>query len=531
NVFVGLASLEIGKNEQSETAYRRAISLNPDQLLAWQGLGKYYERTQSWKDLAETLRKMMDLFVKTDEATKCAETLQKYVDLRRSHGTSEEVAEAISLYLPDSPYYPLLSTLPPPDQTAPTSTTVLASQVALHNSLPILEEIVSIEEKREKEYITKEVEKRRMRIGSSPLNILKQEVGREAWSSSKLPRLYGEIMGHPQASDELRRSTEAKLFRQRYSLLMATPVSGSTAQEKKTLRAEVEELVKGFVLLQIPDSLAWNVHLERYDCERLEDYPVAILQQYLKLLPSQSLSVMVRACLLYTGQSLVEDDEDKSEQKRQAKEDEEDEDEDAYNLALEGLPQNRTSIFAHRVMAAFYLNEEEWDQARIVAESGLALIRQSEKEYGGPLPLMQKAFNVCTAIALVYLFPPKHHLRAAGLLDDVLSSDVDNVQCLMARAMVYQYAQNWKSAEEIYHRVQGIMGSDDVDEGLEAREQAAWCTIQDGRAAERADEMKQVVDILDTLDYKEHQQARAWWRLGKAYWAIDCVSFALSGKY
>lgn len=38
-------------------------------------------------------------------------------------------------------------------------------------------------------------------------------------------------------------------------------------------------------------------------------------------------------------------------------------------------------------MAEFYLHEEDWDQARKVAESGLILLRQSEKDYGGPLLL------------------------------------------------------------------------------------------------------------------------------------------------
>ncbi|KIO22864.1 hypothetical protein M407DRAFT_27663, partial [Tulasnella calospora MUT 4182] len=280
-----------------------------------------------------------------------------------------------------------------------------------------------MEEKREKEFITKEVEKRRTRIGSSPLNILKLEVGREVWNSSKLPRLYGEVIGHPQTSDELRRSTEAKLLRQRHNLLTATPASGSTAQEKKSLQAEVEELVNGFVLLKIPDSLAWNAYIERCNYERLEDYPTSTLQQYLQLLPNENLCSMIKAFLLFHGQPLTEDEED-SDSEKQVKQEEEEE--DPFALALEGFSQNQNSIFAHRTMAEFYLNEEDWDQARKVAESGLILIRQSEKDYGGPLPLAQKAFNICIATALVYLFPPKHHLRAAGLLDDVLSVDPDN---------------------------------------------------------------------------------------------------------
>ena len=75
--------------------------------------------------------------------------------------------------------------LPEPDPTAPTSsTTTYAVQVSIHNSLPILEEIVSLTEFDEEEKIKKEVDRRRMRLGASRPEILKAEVGREIWESS-----------------------------------------------------------------------------------------------------------------------------------------------------------------------------------------------------------------------------------------------------------------------------------------------------------------------------------------------------------
>jgi len=39
------------------------------------------------------------------------------------------------------------------------------------------------------------------------------------------------------------------------------------AELKKTLAAEVQELVNGMVLLQIPDELAWLLFIDSRDCE------------------------------------------------------------------------------------------------------------------------------------------------------------------------------------------------------------------------------------------------------------------------
>jgi superkiller protein 3 len=94
--------------------------------------------------------------------------------------------EALSLLLPQSPYYSVLSNLPPADPTNPTGTTTMTTQMAMQDSLPVLEEIVSLAEKDEEEIITREVDKRRMRLGASGPEQLKREVGREVWATSQV---------------------------------------------------------------------------------------------------------------------------------------------------------------------------------------------------------------------------------------------------------------------------------------------------------------------------------------------------------
>jgi superkiller protein 3 len=97
-----------------------------------------------------------------------------------------QLSDALSLYLPDSPLYSTLSTLPVPDFTNPTSTTTFPSQVAIHNSLPTLEEIVSVTEADEKKTFDSEVAKRRTRLNAGSLRDVENEVTREVYGGSKV---------------------------------------------------------------------------------------------------------------------------------------------------------------------------------------------------------------------------------------------------------------------------------------------------------------------------------------------------------
>ena len=103
---------------------------------------------------------------------------------------------ALGLLLESSPLYTVLSTLPEPEPTAPTSTTTFAVQQAVYNSLPILEELVDLNEVEEMDVLKREVEKRRTRLGAPPLERLKLEVGLEVWEVSPVRlRLLGCSIG------------------------------------------------------------------------------------------------------------------------------------------------------------------------------------------------------------------------------------------------------------------------------------------------------------------------------------------------
>jgi len=84
----------------------------------------------------------------------------------------------------------------------------------------------------------------------------------------------------------------------------------------------------------------------------------------------------------------------------------------------------------------------------------------------------------------------------------------------MGRAYILQASKDWGAAAELFLRVNELL-PDDVDVGIRAREERAWCILQQGNGDVAANELKAVSEILDDLEGREVDQARCWWRVGK----------------
>ncbi|KAG6829553.1 hypothetical protein H0H92_004222 [Tricholoma furcatifolium] len=514
-VFLALSLLELGQYEKSEQIYQRATSLNPENPLAWQGISKYYERREEWEKYADSLLRLIELYKTLDDLVKCAESWQKLLELRRKRGTRLQVIEVLSLLLPHSPLYDALSALPVPNLTNPTSTTTLVAQTAVHHSLPHIEEVVRLVEIQEEETAKKEVEKRRTRLGAPSLEILKNEVGREVWGTSNLPTLYEEILNHPSTSDDLRRSTDAKLLRYKERYLHSIPNTPDFAQEKTRLLSQVDDMVKGVVILRIPDELAWSIYLEGLDCETVAGYDHTFIRQFIEQFPLSPASSLLRGYFLYMNIPLRDTDaEDDDEPVVKV------EDEDAFDIILNAFTAIPNTTIANRVLAELYLAELDYENAIKVAESGLELLNRLERNTGRKLPGVRIGYKVILATSLVHLFPPKHHLRALRLIDDVLSQSPDNVHCLMGRAFILQAASKWEEAATLFARVDELL-PDDLSDGIRAREESVWCRCQVNDVNDYLPILESIVVILQGLDERGEDTARCLWRIGKCYWEMN----------
>ncbi|NXS55940.1 TTC37 protein, partial [Brachypteracias leptosomus] len=94
-VFIGLSAAELEQPDQAKGAYKKAIELEPNQLLAWQGLANLYEKSNQTDvkgDLEDVYQKLLELYESGDKQ-KWYDVCNKLVDLYRQENKYFEVAE------------------------------------------------------------------------------------------------------------------------------------------------------------------------------------------------------------------------------------------------------------------------------------------------------------------------------------------------------------------------------------------------------------------------------------------------------
>ncbi|XP_072215767.1 superkiller complex protein 3 [Excalfactoria chinensis] len=94
-VFIGLAAAELEQPDQAKGAYKKAIELEPNQLLAWQGLANLYEKSNQSDikgDLGDVYQKLLELYESGDKQKWC-DVCNKLVELYCQGNKYLEAAE------------------------------------------------------------------------------------------------------------------------------------------------------------------------------------------------------------------------------------------------------------------------------------------------------------------------------------------------------------------------------------------------------------------------------------------------------
>ncbi|KAI3483579.1 hypothetical protein L1887_53495 [Cichorium endivia] len=568
NVFLGLALLNQGKFDESEAAYIKATRDQPIQLLAWQGLQKFYDQRKSWDKLRDVLHQLLDLYNDAGDAIKCAETLQRLLALEREEGGRKLVIDTLSLLLPDSKYYDTLSSLEQPDQTQPEKTTTFEMQMAIHvNSLDVLLEMSELSEKWEADTIQKEADKRRMRLAgaSKGKEALTNEVRLEVYSASRLPSLYEQILSHPKAADELRIEVEAKLLRHRLGLLTSFPPkqlnagaapTGTAAVDAKQqerqrqdeqdrqdakvqLRDEILKLASGMVIIGLPDELAWEIDLEWRPVRSLVDLRLEQIRKFVSLFPRSGRTKAFRSFLLWIKDEQFLNEIKEEEKRTDSEIQQPQSQDDLLNLAIDGLEECPDSVLSHRIAATFYLLDRDFQSATEVTNSALRVVSRIENDSAVDLADSQLGISQLLLTALTHLHPPQHHARSSRLIDGVLEKDPSHIDTLLAKAYIDQSASRWESARGVFEKVRSIAASLNAndyrnrierllslspDPDQEAWIEMAWCDVNLGNLERAKSEMDTILERLDPISFQgatAELRAKLWWRLGQCLWLMD----------
>jgi superkiller protein 3 len=89
----------------------------------------------------------------------------------------------------------------------------------------------------------------------------------------------------------------------------------------------------------------------------------------------------------------------------------------------------------------------------------------------------------------------------------------------MGRAYILQEASRWEAAAELFATVSNLL-PDDLQLGIRAKEEHAWCQSRSGELELGIEGLEAVLTILTDLEDSDSEAARCLWRIGKCYWDI-----------
>lgn len=177
-------------------------------------------------------------------------------------------------------------------------------------------------------------------------------------------------------------------------------------------------------------------------------------------------------------------------------------------------------MLAVRIFSEAYIFIEDFENASSQARRGLKKLDEIEACSGQSLSKTRTGFQVVLLTSLVHIFPPKHHVQAVSLIDQVLMRSPHNIKTLTAKGFVLQARKQWAEAKEAFDQVVAL--SDGSSDALRAQEESAWCEGLMGGGRTAIDRLKEVYKRLEALEINnEMELARCLWRIGQTYWNLD----------
>jgi superkiller protein 3 len=491
-LFLGRAFEKKGKYEDSAKTYHAAAAAKPDDAQAWLGLCSVYEAQEGRKldDYREAAVKAAQIVGEASEdKERCQTIIDKLVAFTKKHGDARHVRKVLRVMLPESPVYELLEgRIPHPSHT--------------------FTRIADLTEVEEAQRMKQEIAERRTRIGAR-VNQVTVDVKREIFGSSELEDLYQQVINWS-SDDEIRRQYEEKLLERAHEALIVLP-----SDKKAEKLDQVLTLAEGMVIIHHPFVLAWNLVLESRDLDDLRGLDAGIIREYIELFPESGLGRILKAWLTSELSPFPAP-------KRKTDADGEDVDipltsEDRLLLMTEGILDAKSSPFAHRLVADYYLHLEENQSAMEISQSGIKALASQSVNLGLVLQNTKDALNSVLGTANVHHQAPRHHAEARKLFEDILRRKPKFTPALIGLGLIFEETEDFQDA------VKFLSQALEEDKGnVRVGTELAWCRAQSGDYQQARAELEDLLQRIRADDPRTRDlRAQTLYRIGICMWESD----------
>ncbi|KAJ3404912.1 Superkiller protein 3 [Chytriomyces hyalinus] len=419
----GLATKTGGDSKNARVYYERAARLMPDMVQAYNALAALAESENDTDALVEALKSLTYVLKSATpiDAKKCVAAFQKLALLLE---TEVEDYGAASEVLAD------LLTLTDSNPDCKQEVALESSTNGLDPIVLILSRIIKLIEMEEAEFMEREVELRRRRLGAADLATTKRNVEAELVSKSKVHLYYERLLSIQDDASEDTQLTKGKL-----ALFLLKKLRHTLPEEKGPILHRIRDLVSDFLekSSQIEsgfsaDSVILIEHvINTQDCD-IDSYPLDMIRTAYVRFQNTAIGL---ACAGYLNWKEPTDEGDSIE--------------DATDKILTSIEIDATSIFANHTLAKLYFELQDYESSAVVSKRALELVRAWNLESGENLKTTVLSLEMILAEAYCAI-GPKYHQNAVKLFSSVLDSDPSSIRAHRGISQSYFDVQNYSAS-------------------------------------------------------------------------------------
>ncbi|KAL1924268.1 uncharacterized protein VTP21DRAFT_7303 [Calcarisporiella thermophila] len=465
-VFLGVAYLNLNKPEESEASYKRAIDINPTQILAWQGLASFYEKRERWKEFVDTHEALIKRFyIESNDGKKILDSLNKILDVQRKWGDTRIVIQHLERYLPEGEFGHIIK----------------EGVEGWPLPVDLWREIVSLQESYDTETIKREISARKGRIGAPSFNILTKQVTSEVYGQSKLDEGYQKLIEYGKSMGTIDvASLEAKY-------LEFLQIKIKTINDKTTLLEKIFSLARSLVEQDMDVPVAYELLIENTNAQTPDQYDKDLLSKLSSKYPDRGLSKIHKGYRKFIEGGALDE---------------------VLDLYTEGFDKAPDSLYGYLTLSWLYHDSKDFETSLEYATRGKELVTENMKEYGRLLDKLMLSMEVC--IANCYLrMSDKYQETSFRLYKQILAKDPDNCRALLGVGIILSERHSFDEAAQVFEKIIKY-----EPKNHEAFAELGWVYGRQHEYKRATEKITQAIE-LDSSNALYH------YRLGMVYWWMD----------
>lgn len=528
-VFQGKAYQLLNDLTKAITSFKRAVELEPNNLLAWKGYFQIAKGSNDYEQFFYVLTALANIYI--EQGISISELLRDM----RAYLDTNNVKKNEALY----EYY-LRSILPGTELGD-----LIGSSVEAPSNT--YKKLIDLKQTQVEKEITTRVSKERIKLGRIIKLEQKAKLDAISWSyysDNDLLNLYDAFLST--CDDELlRKIYQEKLLKLKYELLKICP-------EKEPIIKDIKQSVEDMIFLKTTSLFCWNLYFDWNDDKSINSLDEDRVIEYLQLFQNEGLGLVLFGFVMsdispynkdkiikaLSGKEVVLAKKEKRENAPELEElidmdgDHDDDNSQLYlpqeevlGVLLDGFSKAKGSILANRIIVNYYIHLRQYHVASERCREGIKILADLQRNFGVDLKNTKEDLLCSLATVYTYYEAPKNYTRAIQLYDKILSTNADNVKAKVGKGLIYVERGELKEARILLEEIVR-----DYPANLEAESEYYWCLVKMGQHDEGREGLQNFLAKITGGDLHSRDiRAVAYWRLAKSY--MDTEEYDESYKY